>query len=184
VLDELAESGYGRFSVGSVVRRAGVGKAAIYRRWATKQAMIVDVLAPKAVAVADGSDTGSLTGDIRAFVAKTRDALANPRVAATVLDLFAESMRNPELAEALRDHFTSPRRARVAQMLQRAVERGEIPAEIDTDAALDLLAGPFVVRAVIGRGTMDDAWSEKITPMLVRALGATRETPGQAENQR
>ena len=171
VLDELAEAGYGRFSVGSVVRRAGVGKAAIYRRWATKQAMIVEVLAPRAVAAADGPDTGSLAGDIRAFVAATRHVLANPRVAATVLDLFAESLRNPELAEALRDHVTRPRRARVAQMLQRAAGRGEIPADIDTDAALDLLAGPFVVRAALGSQAMDEAWGEEITPMLIRALG-------------
>jgi AcrR family transcriptional regulator len=172
VLDELAESGYGRFSVGSVVRRAGVGKAAIYRRWPTKQTMIVEVLAPRAVSAADGPDTGSLAGDIRAFAATTRQALSSPRVAATVIDLFAESMRNPELAEALREHVTRPRRARVAHMLQRAVERGELPADTDIDAALDLLSGPFVVRAVIDSQSMDDAWSERITPMLMRALGA------------
>jgi AcrR family transcriptional regulator len=177
VLDELAEAGYGRFSVGSVVRRAGVGKAAIYRRWPTKQAMIVGVLAPRAVAAADGPDTGSLAGDIRAFATTTRQVLSSPQVASTVMDLFAESMRNPELAEALREHVTQPRRARVAQMLQRAVERGEVPADTDTDAALDLLAGPFVVRAVIGSRSMDNAWSERITPMLIRALGATPTAP-------
>jgi hypothetical protein len=63
---------------------------------------------------------------------------------------------------------------------QLPAHRLEIPADIDTDAALDLLARPFVVRAVIGGGAMDDAWSEKITPMLIRALGANTAAPVQA----
>lgn len=61
-VDELAENGYGRFSMGAVARRAAVGKAAIYRRWATKDEMLADLLATKAVQVTVSPSTGSLAG--------------------------------------------------------------------------------------------------------------------------
>lgn len=174
VLDELAEAGYGRFSVGSVVRRAGIGKAAVYRRWPTKEAMITGVLAPRAAELADLPDSGSLAGDLRAFVTATSTALANPRVAAIVLDLLAESLRSPELARQLREQLSAPRRARAAEILRRAAGRGEVPADLNVSAALDLMAGPFVVRAFVADGPMDETWAEAVTTLLLRALGAPR----------
>jgi hypothetical protein len=142
-------------------------------------AEIAAVLAPRAVTAADAPDTGTLAGDVRAFVETTRRALSDPRVAPIVLDLFAESLRNPELAAALREHVTRPRRALVADMLDRARERNEVAAGVDTSAALDLLAGPFVVRTVVADGPMDDAWAESVAGLLLRALGAssTRRAP-------
>ena len=176
VIDELAEAGYGRFSVGSVARRAGVGKAAIYRRWATKTDMIAGLLAPRAVALAEVADTGSLRGDLEAFVETTRTVMAAPRVAPIVADLFAESLRDPELGTLLRENLVAPRRARVTAMLQRAVDRGEASPELDRDAALDLLAGPFLVRLITTGEAGDADWAARTTALLLRAVG--RQPPG------
>jgi len=57
---EMAESGYARMSMDAVARRAGVGKAAIYRRWSSKQEMVVALTAQIGVPLADTADTGSL----------------------------------------------------------------------------------------------------------------------------
>ncbi|TQS47055.1 TetR/AcrR family transcriptional regulator [Cryptosporangium phraense] len=170
-VDELAENGYGRFSMAAVARRAGVGKAAIYRRWATQEAMLIDLLAPKAVLLAAGPASDTLAGDVRAFVEATRRAFAVPRVASIVADLFAEALRNPSLFRVLHEEVTVPRRAGAAEMLARATARGEIPSDVDLDAALDLLAGPSVVRMMTSTEPPSDAWVDSTVAMLLRALG-------------
>ena len=96
VLDELADHGYGAFSMNSVAHRAGVGKAALYRRWRSKEPMVVEVVAPFATVNAEPPNTGSLDGDLRSLLAGLRDVLAQPRVARIATDLFAESLRSSD----------------------------------------------------------------------------------------
>jgi AcrR family transcriptional regulator len=170
VIEELADKGYGAFSMSAVAQRAGVGKAALYRRWPGKEPMILEVIAPRAVAVADLPDTGSLDGDLRAFLGATREALGHPIVARIAGDLFAESMRSPALGDDLRAAITVPRRAGVAAMLDRAITRGEISPDLDLGAALDLLAGPLVVHMFTAPGRADDRYVDTIHAMLRAAL--------------
>src|ERR1700688_289755 len=63
-LREFAAKGYGGFAMEAVARRAGVGKAAVYRRWPGKDAMIVEVLTGAGLEFAQSPDTGSLSGDL------------------------------------------------------------------------------------------------------------------------
>jgi AcrR family transcriptional regulator len=67
VIADLGEVGYARLSIESVTRRAGVGKTAVYRRWPSKQQMVVAVVSEVAGAAIPVIDTGSLLGDVRAF---------------------------------------------------------------------------------------------------------------------
>ena len=66
--EELARVGYGRLSIDAVAKRAGVGKAAVYRRWRSKQDLTVALVAKFAVAAIDVPDTGTLTGDLRQYL--------------------------------------------------------------------------------------------------------------------
>jgi hypothetical protein len=113
-------------------------------------------LPPLAVQAADGRgadvlggglgdrcpDTGSLRGDVRAFLANARAALEHPLAQAIIPDLPAEARRNVELAEALLTSVRDPRRANSGDMVVRAIERGEPPADTDVELCLDFLAGP------------------------------------------
>src|SRR5580658_1897680 len=67
-LREFAANGYGGFAMEAVARRAGVGKAALYRRWPGKDAMIVEVLTGAGLEFAQSPDTGSLSGDLTHYV--------------------------------------------------------------------------------------------------------------------
>ena len=111
VFAELAEVGYARASIESVARRAGVGKTAVYRRWPSKRQMVVAVVSEVAHAVIPGIDTGSLVGDVRAFLQEAYDGLRAPMVGAILPDLFAEGSRNRELGEDLLAAVRDPRRA-------------------------------------------------------------------------
>jgi AcrR family transcriptional regulator len=170
--EELAQVGYGRLSVDAVARRAGVGKAAIYRRWPTKQAMAVALVSEVAVAAVDIPDTGTLRGDVRGFLANADTAMRHPRAGRIVPDLFAEATRNPELADALLAGIRDPRRTKAAQLLRRAVDRGELPEGTDLELGMDFLAGPLYWRLAVIRTPVAEDYLDRLTDRILGALTA------------
>ncbi|HML54802.1 MAG TPA: TetR/AcrR family transcriptional regulator [Solidesulfovibrio magneticus] len=143
-----AESGYAALSLEAVAKLAGVGKAALYRRWPSKQAMVLDRLEAVGLHVTDAPDQGSLAGDVRALLLAVRRVLRHPLVRRIVADLHAEIVRTAELREAVRT-FQTARRERADALLARAVARGELPGDLDFERAKDLLAAPLYWRMVV-----------------------------------
>ncbi|MGW4651038.1 TetR-like C-terminal domain-containing protein [Kitasatospora sp. NPDC004289] len=169
---ELAATGYARLSLEAVAKRAGAGKAAIYRRWSSKQDMTLALLSELVTATPEPVDTGTLRGDLAAFLAEMAEGLGHPLVLRILPDLIAEGGRNHELGEALLSTVRDPRRARATRMLDRAVDRGELPAGLDLTAALDLLAGPLYWHLAVVRAPATPEYLDRLTAMLHAALRA------------
>lgn len=169
---ELAETGYGRLSVDAVAKRAGVGKAAIYRRWPSKQRMAVELTSSVAVSSIDAPDSGSLRGDVRQFLANARAALEHPLARAIIPDLLAEAHRNGELASSLLATVRDPRRANAGEMITRAIARGELPADTDVELCLDFLAGPLYWRLTAINSEPGPDYLDRLTDKVVAAFGA------------
>ncbi|HEY0117216.1 MAG TPA: TetR/AcrR family transcriptional regulator [Cellulomonas sp.] len=170
---ELAESGYARMSMEAVARRAGVGKAALYRRWDSKDAMLIDLVAG---AVRDHAlvqpDTGSLAGDVEAYIEATAAQLGDPLVARIAPDFLGESPRNPAVAAALRQVIADQRREVADAVLSRAVRRGELPIDLDHELALDLLVAPLGFRLLVVRKPADGDYLRRLTRATLAALEA------------
>lgn len=169
---ELAARGIDRTSIDAVATRAGVGKAAIYRRWADKETMVLEVLGGYATATDLWADTGSLEGDLRAFFERCVEHLANPTVARIVSDLLARIVRDAAFAKALDDRVGSVRRGRGIAMIDRAVDRGELPAECDRDLAADLILAPLYWRLVVTRGDVGPDYVDQLVAVTVAAIHA------------
>jgi AcrR family transcriptional regulator len=169
---ELAEAGYGRLSIEAVARRAGVGKTAVYRRWPGKYEMVLDLVARAAVQVADAPDTGSLRGDVLAFLTGVDQALRHPLLSRIVPDLLAEAARDSEMFEALERRIGVVRRRNVAKIVDRAIERGELPADTDIDLGLNFLAGPLYLRIVINRAEPDPERLDRMADKIIASLRA------------
>jgi AcrR family transcriptional regulator len=172
LMAELAGVGYGRLSIDAVARRAGVGKAAIYRRWRDKQEMVVDVASRIALAAMSIPDTGSLRGDVRQFLVNGCASLNHPLADTIIPDLLAEAGRNPGLADSLLGAIHDPKRAAATKMLQRAVDRNELPGDTDLEMGLGLLAGPMYVQMVVIKEPTDDDYFDRLTEKIVCALRA------------
>jgi AcrR family transcriptional regulator len=170
--EELAAVGYGKLSIDALAKRAGVGKAAIYRRWPGKQAMVVALVSAVAIAAIDIPDTGTLRGDLRQFLVNACAALTHPLASTIVPDLLAEATRNVELADALLAAIRAPRRAKAAQLLRRAIDRGELPSDADLELDLDFMAGPLYWRLVVIRAPADDDYFDRLTDKIIGALRA------------
>jgi AcrR family transcriptional regulator len=177
VLDELAEHGYGRLSMEAVARRAGVGKSALYRRWPSKQDMVIAVLAEFSVPLAETPDTGSFRGDLAAVLSAVHDWLTHSRFSLILPDLNVEAKRNPALAEAVQAAIGDPRRALGTDVLHRAIERGELPATLNLDLALDLIAASIYWRLHVRHVPIEPGYLDDLAEHLLRALAA-QDPPG------
>lgn len=150
----VAELGYDRLSMDDVASRAGVGKAAIYRRWPSKAVLVADAIAHwrRRLGPVEPPNTGSLRGDIDALVAATPDLDdADSHMIRVVVGVATAAMHNPVLAAALDDLVLSTPRQVVRAVLDHAVTRGEIPVGNDLSLIPDVALGLNVLRVITGR---------------------------------
>jgi AcrR family transcriptional regulator len=130
-MDLLAEIGYARLTMDQVAARARVGKASVYLRWPNKVALVAEAIQQRAAVVPDVPDTGSLREDMRAFL---RALLHSKSVAQrAVAAVTGEIASNPELAKAWRQGVEGTLLACMREIVDRAIERGELPASSDAE---------------------------------------------------
>jgi AcrR family transcriptional regulator len=169
-LDLLREHGYGGLTVASVIERAGVSSATLYRRWTTKQDLVLAALENMRPEPAN-TDTGSLEGDIRAFLRHTCSAI--DRGWAELSDAIGlEANRNPELSAALRERFLDPKVEVLRAIMERAKHRGELASTPSGEAALSLVVGPVHHHAIVMRRPLTDGFMRKATVSAVAGLKA------------
>lgn len=173
VLAELASVGYGRLSIEAVARRAAVGKTAVYRRWNSKLEMVLEVVSGIAGQRLPLPDTGSLRGDLELLLRVAARALQHPIASQIIPDLLAEAARNPQIAETLQAALHGNQRDVGLRLIGRAVERGELPAGYDPDAAADLIVGPLYWRIAVARGPVSDEYLGRMAAATAAALAAS-----------
>lgn len=153
-LEGLAEHGYDRMTMDDIAARARVGKAAIYRRWSSKVAVVADAIAHwrRRLGPVEPPNTGSLRGDIDTLVAQVPDHdEADLNTIAVIVGVATAAMHNPVLAAALDDLVLATPRHVIRVMLDRAVARGEVAAGRDLTLLPDALMGLNVLRVMTGR---------------------------------
>lgn len=137
-LELLGEVGYAQLTMEQVAARAGIGKASLSLRWPSKDALIEQAIRQHGPIVTEVPDTGSLTQDMRQFL----HALIRRRDPATTTlpAIASEAIRNPQLREVFRRAMNAAVPARVRTIVQRAIDRGELPptSDIELLAALPL----------------------------------------------
>ena len=149
--EEWARVGYSALSLDAVARKAGVGKAALYRRWRSKADMARDLVAQVGATVPaslDAGDRGSLEADLYAMLLTGSRMMRDPLVRRIMPDLYAALEREPALMAALRPG-EAMREKKVKTLIDRAIARGELPADVDRRLATDFVIGPLYWRLVV-----------------------------------
>jgi AcrR family transcriptional regulator len=137
---------YGRqgwlgFSLDAVARGARVSKDALYRRWSTREGLLQDALHKRWdwVAAIDG---GTIRADLLQLGTRTFDTFAGP-YGEVALQLRADARRFAELralAEPYRELMVHQGRG----IVRRAIERGDVPANVNPGLIMDLLVGGII----------------------------------------
>ena len=163
-IELLGEEGYEGLSIEGVAARAGVGKTTVYRRWPSKEPLIVDAIKryklPEEPTAPSGEES---TRDALVRVLSHFTRAMGPSESGRMMGgLVAEMSRNPELARAVRTGILEHRRSFVFAILRRGIELGEIRPDVDVEVVADMLGGPVVMRSLLTGGA--------ITPRLVRKV--------------
>jgi len=148
--DLLVERGFGGVTVEGIAARAGVAKQTIYRWWPSKVDILLDTLIEDAGNQLSPPEKGPVIEGARRYLRTLARFLTSEPAGKVLLALIGEAQHDPEMAAVFRQRYLVPQRQRERQMLERGVAAGELPADLDVDAALDALLGPVLYRALIG----------------------------------
>jgi AcrR family transcriptional regulator len=168
VLDVVVEGGIDKVGIPEISRRAGVRDSSIYRRWGTRENLILDALLAVSEATLPVPDTGTLYGDLTAFATELIGYLGAPFGQGLVraLPLVADS----EEVIAARKAFWEERYRRTYVMIDRAVDRGEVPPDTNARIAMELLIAPIHFRNVFTFEHIDVGFAAELAAYVVRAL--------------
>jgi AcrR family transcriptional regulator len=167
-LDAVAEVGYAGLTVEAVAQRAGVGKAAIYRRWASKESLLLEAWR-SCIAPIPEPDTGSLRGDLAVMFNAVNHGRPDDVMRRIFPQMIAASKVDPE-AHVAYQVFVDERRRPLQSILARAQRRGELSATIDLGLVHDLLVAPLTYRWLVSDGDVGPAVVQGIIDIVLAGV--------------
>lgn len=133
--------GWAGFSVEAVAKRAGVGKASIYLRWPTKEALLLEALRQHVSGVAE-VEAGNVRDELIQLARQLLDQYLSD-AGRVMLRISLETDRIPGVAE----HWSTIRESRILAartIVRRAIKRGELPPGTPVTLLLDTLCGAVI----------------------------------------
>ncbi|WP_089107312.1 TetR/AcrR family transcriptional regulator [Streptomyces hyaluromycini] len=170
----LAESGPEKLTIAEVAARAGVHETSIYRRWKTRERLVLDSMIELSSELLAVPDTGSLRGDLVALGQKIVGRGTSPLGSALVRG-FAAHVDDADAART-RHEFWENRLTGAEVMMERARARGELPAHVDSRTLLELFVSPIHFRLLLTRQPVDSRYLERIADITVAGAAATPPT--------
>lgn len=184
-LELLLDRGYDRFAVEEVAAKAGVAKTTIYRRWPSKDHLIVAVVARvmDQVPVAYSGDVradltrylGEIVNGLHRMRQVGRTATAGEASAGLVAEIAAAAARHADVGATVQAMFAR-RNALVLTLLQTAKERGELRSDADAEVIFDQLAGALYYRMLVTGQPIDADYVHRLVASALRGAAARRST--------
>jgi AcrR family transcriptional regulator len=166
-----SERSYERTSVEAIAARAGVGKQTIYRWWPSKGAVVMEALNDVVGAASDFPDSGDVMADLRQQMTAVTTLLSSPDFGPVYTGVIGAAQSDPAVAEALAAQIINPRVDACRKRLERAREAGEIRADADLDAAVELLYGPIYHRLLLHTRPPSSEQVDAVLDLAFHGLG-------------
>ena len=164
-------------SIERIARTAGVGKAAIYRRWSGKEELFVDVVRAAEPPEPELPGT-SVRDDLVVLLEALRQRGLVNRSSAIVHNVHAQMKSSPKVWAAYHANVVGPRRRLGIELLRRGQANGELRADIDVELLYDMFMGPMLVRVVLhSDGELNEGLPEQIVDTLLEGLRPVSSPP-------
>lgn len=164
-LEILAEVGYTSMTIDAVAQRAGSNRVLVYRVWDSKLALAADALFGSMGGAFEIPDTGTLEGDLRAFVAQHVERMSGAAYLKGLPGLTVELLSDPELYRWMHVRFVQPSEDGYRTIVERARARGEVSGDIDPRVLTRVVSGATTSLAQMGR-----LGAAQMVDLLVRML--------------
>jgi AcrR family transcriptional regulator len=169
-VEELIESGYAGLSMEAVANRAGVHKATVYRRWGTLDGLLIDAL----VLFADQSvampDTGGIDGDLHELARSALAVLAD-RAGQALIRAMVSAGHHSQVAQVVRA-FWAEHATMVAEIVARAVRRGELPPGTEPADVSRAIGAPLYMRLLVTAEPLDRKAADQSAAAVAAAARA------------
>ncbi len=169
----LKATGFPQLSIEAIAADAGASKATVYRWWPSKATLVADAFSTSADDELRFPNTGSVRKDMSLQMRQVVRVFRSPR-GKVVAALLAGGQSDPELIAAFRDRFLWPRRKQAYQTLQRGIDRGELPTDLDLDLTLDALYGPIYMRFLIRHSELEERFADELCELVLRGAQPSR----------
>jgi AcrR family transcriptional regulator len=184
VVELVSEHGLGGLTIESVAARAGVGKTTIYRRWETKNELLLEAM-EQLRPPGPPPDTGSLLGDLDALVAVQRERLEASQLPRVIPRVLGESLDDPDLHDQIVERAVSPIRGVLEEIVRRGIDRGELRQDLEVDTMVDVLHAIPVYKLLMAGGAMEavSGVPERVVPLLLEGVSSSSAGPGSARRR-
>lgn len=167
-IDQIADHGIEAATIQAVAGRAGVHETSVYRRWKTRENLVLDALIDKTSRDIPVPDSGSLRGDLIAL-ARSAAAFVQSPVGYAFLQA---GVNAPRVQSGQLRAFWSARREAMSVVVQRAKQRGELDYDTDDQLMFEALVAPLHFRILLSRQSVDTDLPERLADLVLRGVGA------------
>ena len=143
-IDLFLERGLEGMSIEGVAAKAGVGKTTIYRRWGSKEDLIVAAI-DEVIFDVQATDTGSLRRDLIDVAVKIQTIFASPKARQMFGRMVPHVVAGTPLGRAHHERIIGPRFARLEGIIAGGIERGELRPDVNPEVVRALVVGPVFV---------------------------------------
>lgn len=169
----LQEQGYEALSFASIAARAGVHETSLYRRWGTKEQLVLAAVSGQVEKGYPLPDTGSLRSDLILLVRFLRGFLLSC-VGQALIQIANASRNSPDIS-AFCQNYWQHRDPCLQPLFERAVERGELSPQVDCQLVFETLLGVLYVRAFLLREALDETLPERVVDLVLSGVSLSRE---------
>lgn len=170
-LAELAEVGYAGLSIESIAGRAGVNKTTLYRRWGTRDELVLEVMLATGRERVPIPDTGSLRDDLLAYGRAIIAGSRTPEAEAVVRAVAAAGGHDSGLADASR-RFWAERLSLASEIVKRAAARGEIRTPTDPALVVELVIAPIYFRLLMSGEPLNESFAQSLAELVAACARA------------
>jgi AcrR family transcriptional regulator len=163
----LKKDGFEAVSNQQIAGEAGVSTATLYRWWKNKEAILLDAYLETTRKLLPYGKRGSPLARLRSYTIRIAGFLKSED-GRVFLRLMLAIQDSPALRHAFYEHVFLPRRAEGCEVVREAIAAGELPDTVDPDLIINLLIGPQILPALLGRHLSAKS-AEKIFDLVLRA---------------
>jgi AcrR family transcriptional regulator len=168
----VQRSGFEALTHQQVATEAGIGRATVYRHWPDRTQLLLDALV-EVESPTGWQSSGELASDLSTELGRLQRTLTSSPLVPELVALIGQAEWEPELRE-LKSKLLASGTGGLRHALQAGIERGQLPSDVDVDAALARLAGPLFYRRVLAHAPIEDAFVERVLGAFLRDTAVAR----------
>jgi AcrR family transcriptional regulator len=162
----VVDGGFADLRLEHVAARAGVGKATIYRHWASKEALALELLLELSAPFLEIRDVGNTRDELLATVNNAIRGLTKSDFGPVIRALLSHIATDPTLGDPFRETVVKARREEIARVIERGIYRGNLRPDADVGVATEMLVGPVYFRLAFG-GALDSRFANRVVDAVL-----------------